>query len=196
MIRSTHGIKPLKRTSSRRIIGRREFIADKTTHNACFVARCRRASAGIEERYRFPRRRSPQVGGKIETRGLAHYRIFRLEYFARFDQSMGNSYNSWNKYNSPTPRRECDHSDRRNGSGHVTHDDILLLYELPDCEEAWDRAPTMASKDTARIKGLELIGNVQSVQNVRRPAICFSIAQRARHCDRRRQLRFAHSIFP
>jgi hypothetical protein len=37
------------------------------------------------------------------------------------------------------PRRECVHPERRIGSGHGTYDDILLLNELPDYEEAWDR---------------------------------------------------------
>jgi hypothetical protein len=52
---------------------------------------------------------------------------------------MGNYYESWKKYNLPMPRRECVHPERRIGSGHGTYDDILLLNELPDYEEAWDR---------------------------------------------------------
>jgi hypothetical protein len=59
-----------------------------------------------------------------------------LEYYL---QLMGNYYNSWKKYNLPMPRRECVHPERRIGSGHGTYDDILLLNELPDYEEAWDR---------------------------------------------------------
>ena len=59
-----------------------------------------------------------------------------LEYYL---QLMGNYYNTWKKYNLPMPRRECVHPERRIGSGHGTYDDILLLNELPDYEEAWDR---------------------------------------------------------
>ena len=54
-------------------------------------------------------------------------------------ESYFQGYGDLKKYNLPMPGRECVHPERRIGSGHGTYDDILLLNELPDYEEAWDR---------------------------------------------------------
>ena len=54
-------------------------------------------------------------------------------------QLMRNYYETWKKYKLPIARRESVHPERRWGAGHGTYDDMILLNELTNYEERWDR---------------------------------------------------------